>query len=344
MFSSKKFENFKLGLRYSNFNRGLFAIDQRENLFWFFREQFRFGHREILLDYIGKSYDNVILGFLQHGAKPSSNPGEWTIRRTPNSLTSYFPSYVWSSNSEEQALKNGYSHVHAIGAPWLYLLKSNDYFKPFTQSPIASNMIENDLLIVPNHGSGHYRYFETYEYSVQRLRESISNRDAFVMLYYTEFCDPKIRESWEKYDFKILSSGMAWGPENRTVWSYNGGRPRFLNNALQTILKFDEIICTAPTTFALYSTSLGRKTSIQINEMNLSDFQVVNEGKGVDWLREAEAMRMQNSLNLLSLDASIPTLTDKKIQISWKYLGIESMKSKSELQMLLELRDGMIPT
>jgi len=343
MFSGTKIENFKIGLRYSNFNRNLFSLDHREELYWFFREQFRFGHREILLDYLEKTYDNLIVGFLQHGAMPTSNPGEWTIRRTPNSLRSYFPSFVWSATAAEQALKKGYSHVVAIGSPWLYLLELNGFLKPFSQAPVASNLIERDLLIVPHHGSGHYRYLETYDQSVRNLRESVSDREASVLLYYTEFCDPRIREIWEKFNFKVLSNGMAWGPENRTVWSYNGGRPQFLNNTLQTILKFDEVICMAPTTFSIYSTSLGRKTSIQISEANLRDYRVVNEGKGVDRLRKVDEMQMQNAINFLGDDAFIPEITERKKQTAWSYLGIDSMKSKVELESILPLREGMIP-
>jgi hypothetical protein len=54
-------------LAFLNHNRNLMHPINREKMYWFFREQFRFGHRDVLLDYLGLDYSYLIEGFLQHG-------------------------------------------------------------------------------------------------------------------------------------------------------------------------------------------------------------------------------------------------------------------------------------
>ena len=268
-------------LKFLRNNRDIFESGSREKMYWFFREQFRFGHREILLEFIEEPLDNLIVGFLQHG---TSIGGNWPWQELPQSLNKYFPALVWSSVAEERARESGRNHVKAIGSPWLYLLETSG-ITPFDSNNFSNFQNRRDFLIVPSHGSGHYHASSNYEELPKTFREMIGDASATVLLYYTEFCDPNIRSAWEKYGFPTTCNGMAWGAEARTVWTYNGGRPHFLKSALKLIMNHSNVICSSPTTFAYYSLSLGVPTKILSSHDLPSTMGIVSEGKGVERLR-----------------------------------------------------------
>ncbi len=122
-----------------------------------------------------------------------------------------YPSFVWSNQAELSASVNGHRHVKAIGAPWLYLLSNLGYFSNGRINDHTPKEPARDLLIVPAHGSGHF--FANYHYGemVDKIRKRIGDVDASVLLYYTEFCDPKIRFEWSSRGFALECSGFAWG-------------------------------------------------------------------------------------------------------------------------------------
>ena len=324
-------------------NRGLKLQTNREKMYWFFREQFRFGHREVLLDYLGRDYSNLIWGFLQHGAHPHPNIGYWPYQELPKNLTEFHSSFVWSENAALLAKSRGHNHVTAIGAPWLYLLSKKGLLadnNTVVRPPFSPT---RELLIVPAHGSGHYFANSNYSEVVSKLRRKIGDIDASVLLYYTEFCDPQIRQIWINAGFNLECSGMAWGAEHRTVWTYNGGRPKFLANTLDLISNHKEVICLSPTTLAIYSCSIGIPTSIQLNPESRHPLGVVSEGKGVARLRKYDEEILNHSSNLLGNNFAERDISTEKINRSLQYLGIESIKTRNELENVLPLIEGMIP-
>jgi hypothetical protein len=326
-------------LKFLHNNRDLFESTSREKMYWFFREQFRFGHREILLEYVGKSLDNLIVGFLQHGTDIGGN---WPYQELPQNLKKNFPAYVWSSVAEERARESGRNQVRAIGSPWLYLLETNG-ITPFDSNNFSSSQSRRDFLIVPSHGSGHSHASSNYEDVPRTFRELIGDASATALLYYTEFCDSSIRSAWAKYGFPTTCNGMAWGAEARTVWTYNGGRPHFLRSAMALISDHANVICSSPTTFAYYSLSLGVPTQILSSHDLPAAMGIVSEGKGVERLRDygknidATAEQMFGS-TYSDLDCNTDKLNHAAIA-----LGIESKLSKKDLELILTLKPNMIP-
>ena len=318
-------------------NRDLFKLSERERLYWFFREQFRFGHREILLDYLGMSYDNLIIGFLQHGFHgDASKP--WPYQTLPKNFSSFYPTYVWNKVTEMDALNHGYSHVKAIGSPWLYLLQN------IVNSSVEDFGIEKrDVLVVPSHGSGHYHALKDYSLLPTLFRKEIGDCDSSVLLYYTEYCDPDIRLSWEKSGFKVLCNGMGWGPDTRTLWSYNGGRPNFLRNAYRFLTSHDRVLCQSPTAFAVYSASLGVPTKICNSDFSPKTMGIVSAGKGVQRLRDYENRVDQISLTMLGSKFSTYVDLDYKQELSLNALGQAEVKSPETLRSILQLSPGLIP-
>ena len=327
-------------LAFLKHNRGLFNPTNREKMYWFFREQFRFGHREILLDYLGLSYDNLIIGFLQHGFH-GGPLAPWQTQ--PKSLTDFYPVFVWNSATESEARRLGYFHVSAIGAPWLYLLKQTGVTLLNHGDEISESKFKRDFLVVPNHGSGHFHATSKYAELPKSYREQIGKADASVLLYYTEFCDSKIREAWEDAGFKIYCSGMAWGAENRTLWTYNGGRPNFLFHTLKTLSVHSNVICQYPTTLAHYSTSLGIPTKISRLEETPRALGIVSEGKGVKRLRDYEEIADEFAFSTLGEEFATLNFNTEKSNLAMNSLGVESIKSQEQLRAILPLMPGLIP-
>jgi len=330
-------------LAFLKHNRNLMHPDNREQMYWFFREQFRFGHREVLLDYLSLNYSHLIEGFLQHGVRPHAKVGTWPYQKLQKSFSTFYPSFVWSKHAELMARANGHTHVKAIGAPWLYALSNAGYFSDGKFKDPSAHERTRDLLIVPAHGSGHYFANSHYSNMVDKVRKQIGDVDASVLLYYTEFCDPNVRREWSTKGFALECSGFAWGAEHRTLWTYNGGRPNFLKNTLSVLLKHREVMCTYPTTLATYSTSLGIPTSILIDPEISLVMSLVNEGKGVERLRKYDSEISELSKNLLGEDFSKRDISESKVNFSLQYLGIESFQSQESLRGILPLLSGLIP-
>jgi hypothetical protein len=258
-------------------------------------------------------------------------------------FSTFYPSFVWSKHAELMARENGHGHVKAIGAPWLYLLSNVGFFSDGKLNKLSNDGPTRDLLIVPAHGSGHYFKNSKYGKMVDKVRKQIGDVDASVLLYYTEFCDPNVRHEWSSKGFALECSGFAWGAEHRTLWTYNGGRPNFLKNTLNVLLKHREVMCTYPTTLATYSTSLGIPTSILIDPEISLVMSLVNEGKGVERLRKADSEISELSKKLLGDDFSKRDISDSKVKFSSQYLGIESFQSQDSLRSVLPLVSGLIP-
>lgn len=324
-------------------NRGLELPKNREKMYWFFREQFRFGHREVLLDYLGIDYSNLICGFLQHGAHPDSNIGSWPYQVLPRSFKGNYPAFVWSHTAVTLARESGHNHVSAIGSPWLYLLRNKGLLLDNKSIGFDKLRPNREILIVPAHGSGHSYANPNYSDLVSTWRTKVGDVEASVLLYYTEFCDPHIRRMWLNQGFKVECSGMAWGAEHRTIWTYNGGRPTFLSSTLEILSRHKEVVCTSPTTLATYACSLGIPTSIQLVPDSSNTLGVVNEGKGVARLRKYKENLSEHSRNLLGPNYMERDISEEKINRALKYLGLESFKSPEELSQLLPLKEGMIP-
>lgn len=326
-------------LRFLRHHRNLFESQAREDMYWFFREQFRFGHREILLNYLQKSWDNLIVGFLQHG---SIMGGNWNWQELPQSFQENYPVFVWSKIAEDAARNQGMKHVKAIGSPWLYLLDMNG-ISSFESHANAISKSKKDYLIVPDHGSGHFHAKENYEILPHRFRKLIGDSSASVLLYYTEFCDSHIRKSWERYGFNLKCNGLAWGAEHRTLWTYNGGRPGFLKNALDTILGHSNVICESATTFGHYSVSLGVPTMIMEAENLPIALGIVSEGKGVERQRGFKKNADMYAYQMFGNDFYKLDCSAEKIEKSRLALGIDSKLSKIELMAMLPLKANMIP-
>lgn len=337
--SKKKSILFKV--KFLRDHKNIYRPNERERLYWFFREQFRFGHREILLDYISKDYSNLIEGFLQHGFHGKKLAPWQTL---PRNVFQNYPVFVWNQYTELEARSKGQTHVYAIGAPWLYLLRQYgiDFDSKSPQLQVKDAKMR-DVLIVPSHGSGHYHPGEDYAILPRAYRRQIGNAKASVLLYYTEFCDPHVRNSWRSEGFEIFSSGMAWGPEQRTLWTYNGGRKNFLHNTLETLSCHQNVICQIPTTLALYAISLGIPTKINTSQEIPKVLGIVDQGKGVDRLRRLESEMDQWAADTLGNEFNNLSVTEEKRILVANALGVNDMKSRAELTRMLPLKPGVIP-
>jgi len=213
-----------------------------------FVEQFRYGHREILVLYAGLSPDMAIRGSLEHGWSPfGPSVG------VPKLLGGRFLHLAWSSINMKRNSLHYPKNVKAIGAPFLYLLKLMESL------PRTQGSIKRKFLFIPPHGG---------ETSVPELKglldqyvQQFDPTDSSVQLYWTEFVNPIIRDAYDKAGFEVtcagfcglsLNEGLAFSTRERAISSL-GSRNVYLFNILRSLEQHDEVVAGTFGTSTLYA-------------------------------------------------------------------------------------------
>lgn len=297
-------------------------------LLWHFREQFRFGHREILLHYAKLPLSKILLGYLQHG---SATKFPWTWQNHYQTLTTKVPVYVWSDETVKIAKSMGSHHVKAIGAPWLYLDSLN-----LSQSSLTSISPLSGALFVPLKGGGYSARTSSYERIVRGYRSLLGDSYDRVLLYYTEFCDPEVRGYWLNYGFQPLCAGMAWGPDIESFWTYGCGRPSFLHNVFRILTESSEITCEGPSTLVHYAVDLGKKTRILNSEMRNIGLRLLSGYKGFN--RNREIFNDFDGISRAMLGERFHEFDDEtsKVELTSKHLGKRNLMSVDEARAELD--------
>jgi len=182
------------------------------------REQYAYGHREILLRYIGVDNTHLIQGRLQHGLWPEHYNESYLTHLT---WSGFAPFYVFSKAREQEAHRKKYFHVKAIGAPWFYMKRNN-------KINIQNNSKRRGVLIMPEHSSVNYIDQSTLRDKIYRascFRKIVGTTKATVCLHFQDFLDPATRFAFEKFDFNVTCVGSGI---NITPWSPSGNRINFL--------------------------------------------------------------------------------------------------------------------
>jgi hypothetical protein len=218
-----------------------------------FREQFLYGHREILLDYCGFGYDRVLLGRIQHGHDLLQLEGA-ARRISPWRRSEY--QWVWAHEAEIRAQENGVRNVRAIGSPWLYLLSLRDRFKDghFIQS---SQPLPGPGIFMPTHHD-QFAQSSTHQAMAMQLRESDEWGIETVLLHGFDFLNRETFRAYESLGYRVASAGWPRDfPWPIPPWANLGNRVSFLSTLLDLMSLHSFVATDGFGTHVLYAASLG---------------------------------------------------------------------------------------
>jgi hypothetical protein len=176
-----------------------------------FYSQFYYGHREILIDYLGVDKTSYFLGVLQHGVRQyglnhyQTNYCDFKTPRLPNLSRS--PLWVYAKETKDFLIGLGAKNVYAIGAPWNYLPGQSN------QNTLRENSeIRTAYLVFPTHYQTGYpvRFHKAdLDEKINKWRELAQGNPLTVCLFWTEYLDPTWQLACKEQGVSIVCAGMG---------------------------------------------------------------------------------------------------------------------------------------
>lgn len=287
-----------------------------------FYDQFTYGHREILLDFMKLDHTHAFLGRIMHGSFTEYDDVSTFTVFINGKLAPY-----WTFNSEILNLKKNKfkNNIIDIGAPWLYLDKKS-----------SSNKIENTFLIMPEHATENYLNSTTKKEKMARakaFREIVGENKATVCLHYIDFCDLETRNAFDAFGFSVTCLGVA---NNRNAISPAGDRVNFLRNLNKLFSDHTHWVGEGFGTSLLYAAATGLNIGVFPEIRKFSKFGYRGVGTQEDWTRRI----FDRNLSIIKRD--IPSVLDNfsksnaTIDFANIYLGLKHKKEPGELFDLMK--------
>jgi hypothetical protein len=224
-----------------------------------FSEQFRYGHREILIAFARAHPSSAILGSIEHGWSPFGP----SVGVPKLNLTGRYLHLAWSSAAMIRSGMRFPKNVIPIGAPFLYLAKLL-----YEHGVVEKLPIVRKYLFIPPHGAEDEK--PVYDQLIEEYSSKFDPKETTVQLYWTEFLDPTVREVFEQSGFTVttagfcgmtLNEGLGISTRLRAIATI-GGRHLFLLHIIRSLLTHQEIIMGTIGTSTLYAGYLGRRVRI----------------------------------------------------------------------------------
>jgi hypothetical protein len=292
----------------------------KENDLNFFEEQFRYGHREILLSYsinqnmlIGRN--SILSGGLEHGWAPGTL--RWVSRKRN---LSYAQRYLWHERRLIAYKKK--ENAIAVGAPWLYMLTDLGLNKETILEKLPKK--HNKIVILPSHHTLVPINIDIIG-ELERIKEVIPQKsDVTVCLFWLDFCNPTIRRNIEEKGWKVFSAGIV---SDKPYHDTNqGGRSVFLLELFTLLKDAERIIISSAGTSMFYGLSLGAKVQFLQSEHPIDHWGSPDKGMHeivlpgfydsyVQWIRFEFP-------ELLDTEKSPKQFIEK----AWQELGVKSLK------------------
>ena len=213
-----------------------------------FREQFLYGHREILIAYAGLPKQALLCGRVQHGwdlwfegARSFRGPNGRPARQ-----------WVWSEDAARRASERGIPRVHAIGAPWLYLskLRNSGVISP-------SHVKGRDVLFVPAH-YGPHASVELHSHHVRTIEQYLGSPSTTVLLHGYDFVRPAIQSLYARSGIATACAGYpAYPPSGLPPSADIGNRVHFLSHILELMHAHTRLATDFMGSHVFYATNAG---------------------------------------------------------------------------------------
>jgi|688.fasta_scaffold456906_2 hypothetical protein len=262
-----------------------------------------------ILNHFADLANRPISGRLQHGWPAHSPEGLYY-------QNDYLPSFVWTYEAERAATQKGWKNFRAIGAPWLYLLSilENDGWDVSE----SNNSDENDksLWVYGRHALGSDNSEKNRLLDFLALADSKATSVDYCLLYFEDF---DMLTANERLQFKYLRIVTLGQRSSSFISDSHLVRIFHLLRSVGT-LKIDH-----PSTLVLYALTLGLQ---------------------IDWIRNSvweDAVDKSKKLGLVELNAlmyATPGESNQHKAFALRNLGLESIKSKGELRLILGAKNG----
>ena len=297
-----------------------------------FRDQFNYGHREILLDYLGLDHSHAIVGRLQHGLFDPSI----TSLRTPINIRLFkqAPFFVYSKVIENISKTRGFSHVKAIGCPWFYLPKVTDKEKKTIES--------KKFLIMPEHSTANYPNISSIKEKQIRasfFRSIIGDQKATVCLHHIDYLELATRNSYLEQGFEVTCAGVGY---NIIPWSIAGDRVNFLPNLRHLILQHDNLIAESINIQVFFATSLGKKVGIFPGVNSLIKLGSFGSRSNAKKFESSYYFSEELNQNFKKVYNTCDYLGNSEELLN-QFLGYDSILTKDELRNRLVLEPNVYP-
>lgn len=225
-----------------------------------YREQFLYGHREILIAYADLPDSAVLTGYLQHGFDVLGFQAS-QLSRAANMAEAF--QWVWMPSTEVRARARGHKRVRAIGAPWLYLLHRRNTgslfeIEPPTNDPRRLSPDAQRLLFAPSHWD-QFASVDLHSRMCERIREVVTPSDTVtVLLHGLDFLQMKTRDVYETAGFRTTCLGWPKdSPRSFPVYSDIGDRVNFLTNLAELLERSDALIVEGMGSLLFYASAVG---------------------------------------------------------------------------------------
>lgn len=242
-------------------------VSQEKNVY---KEQYAYGHREILLDYLDLPRSKSFKVILNHG---HIYPDEITpVYFQADSRGKPVMQLVWRTDAEAAAKRAGFKAT-AIGAPGLYAMSnlgqdidstkknlinfSRNHIWSDKTKDVQAILADKKILYMPFHSwEGDVIL---HDESVIKLLADIPNSRITVCLGYLDFVDPNCRKIYQKFNVELYCAGIR---DTSIPESASGGRPDFIYNLLAKIKEHDAVVSNELTTGQFYAACLNKIVGI----------------------------------------------------------------------------------
>ena len=234
-------------------------------------EQFAFGNRETMFEFLDLPLNHLIHGELQHGyaTAPALVAQSSDRKRKKNGLL--YPFYVWSDLLNFRMKKMGHESCFSIAAPWALIV--NAYENGFIRLDQDFSFSEQKIVYFPTHS---YHGMISTSVDLNSLNQSLSrfNRnDISVCLYWLDFLSPDIRQRYIDLGFKeIVCLGYRGSPSGEFPWVDIGGRVKFNRRLLNLLTSSSLVICDEVSTAFWAACSLGKEVFVTLAEVPIEDY------------------------------------------------------------------------
>lgn len=287
-----------------------------------FKNQFVYGHREILLNYMSLDYSNLFLGTLQHGFQPTYEAEEAKTPRVEG-VFKRSPLWVFSRERANYLQNLGFKNVFPIGAPWLYLPKSHE-----TKS---SSLKSQSYIVFPSHTNFTIPAPDDSQIrSKIRFWKKLAGKNILtICLYWSDFLEPGWQKIAREEEVKLTLAGLG-GLE--PVWSQHPTRINLLYKVRELMLQHTHVIFESFTSPIFYAISLNLSVGYFPEVLTPQELDRADIQDGKRWISE----NMPEIIGQFGKSKSLSERSDKM-------LGVDAMRSPAELQAILSPKEGVVP-
>lgn len=209
-----------------------------------------YGHARTLSEYAGFDRTRWIPGALQHGWNPFDGIGMDDGAWRP------LPKFVWADDNVKRGKEIGGRNYRAIGAPWLYLLRT-----PRSAAWPEPSITSGRTLAFPFHATVHTQLVGSHADYARDLAQGEVGRELTVCLQWLDAANPQTREVYEDVGATVVTLGRGT--------SGAPGHEDFLRRQLELIRRHDRLVSNRLATCVFYGAAAGLEIGVYGSDMRL---------------------------------------------------------------------------